>query len=244
MSVATNQMLTGVNTRAIIDKIHGNLKRYTFPRNLFLSVPVRSRLEVELLIKSRTMQTNQAKMMILVAFALCGIGTVRAQDAVDKFQPLVQLSARRLALAEQVALAKWDSHTPVEDPSREEQVIMIAVSEGKPRGLDGTFVSKFFRAQIEANKVVQYSLLANWYRTGRAPGHAPVNLANTVRPELDHLQTALIAALADTSMLRAGTTCHADVAKAVGKYISAHKGDRWCFQTIALDRALAAACRL
>jgi chorismate mutase len=190
------------------------------------------------------MQFNQGKSMLLLVFAMSGLNMAHPENTVDKLHPLVELSARRLALAEQVALAKWDGHTSVEDPSREEQVIMRAVSEGKSRGLDGTFVSKFFRAQIEANKAVQYSLLANWYRAGRAPGHAPLNLANTVRPELDQLQTALIAALADTSIVRAGTTCHADVAKAVGKYISAQKGDRWCLQAIALDRALAAACTL
>lgn len=122
------------------------------------------------------MQFNQGKVMILVAFAISGSDIVRAQNVVDKFQLLVEMSARRLALAEQVALAKWDSHTSVEDPSRESQVIRRAVRESKSRGLDGTFVSKFFRAQIEANKAVQYSLLANWYRAGRAPGHAPVNL--------------------------------------------------------------------
>jgi chorismate mutase len=188
------------------------------------------------------MRFHQRKVMILVAFAISGIDIVRAQNAVDKLQPLVEMSARRLALAEQVAFAKWDGHTSVEDPSREVQVIMRAVREGESRNLDGTFVSKFFRAQIEANKAVQYSLLANWYRAGRAPDHAPVNLANSIRPELDRLQTALIAELTDTAMIRAGTTCHADVANAVGKYISAHKGDRSCLHVIALDRALAAAC--
>ena len=188
------------------------------------------------------MQFSRGKVIGLVLFAISGIDTVRAQTVVDKLQRLVELSARRLALAEQVALAKRDGHTSVEDPSREDEVIMSAVREGKSRGLDGTFVSKFFRAQIEANKAVQYSLLANWYRTGRAPGHAPVNLANSVRPELDQLQTALIAELANTAMTRAGTTCHADVAKAVGKYISSHKGDRWWLDEISLDRALAAAC--
>jgi chorismate mutase len=187
------------------------------------------------------MQFNQGKIMNL-AFAISG-STSRAH-AVDKLQPLVELSARRLALAKPVALAKWDSHTSVEDPSREAQVIMSAVKEGKSRGLDETFVSEFFRAQIEANKAVQYSLLADWYRAGRAPGHAPFNLANTIRPELDRLQTALIAEVADTAMIRAGTTCHADLAKAVGKYMSSYKGDRWCLQAIALDRALAAACAM
>jgi chorismate mutase len=190
------------------------------------------------------MQFNQGKMMILVAFAISGIDIARAQNATDKLQPLVELSARRLALAEPVAFAKWDSRTSVEDPSREAQVIVSAVNEGKSRGLDETFVSKFFRAQIEANKVVQYSLLADWHRAGRAPGHAPVNLANAIRPELDRLQTALITELADTATIRAGTTCHADLAKAVGKYMSSYKGDHWCLQAIALDRALAAACTL
>jgi chorismate mutase len=50
-------------------------------------------------------------------------------------------------------------------------------------------VSNFFRAQIEANKLVQYSLLAEWHRAGKAPDHTSVNLANAIRPELDRLET-------------------------------------------------------
>jgi len=95
-------------------------------------------------------------------------------------------------------------------------------------------VSKFFNAQIEANKIVQYSLLADWYRNSKAP--APV------RPELDQSQTALISALADTRTIRADTTCHADIAKAVGKYLSTHRRDAMSAKAIALDRALAAVC--
>jgi chorismate mutase len=190
------------------------------------------------------MQFNQGNLAILVVFAFSGTETARAQNPIDKLQVLVETSARRLALAKQVALAKWDSRAPVEDPSREAQVIMGAVKQGESRGLDGKFVSNFFRAQIEANKTLQYCLLADWYRAGRAPAHAPINLANTVRPELDQLQTALIAALADTATIRANMTCHTDVAKVVGKYVSAHKHDPWPLHAIALDRALAAACTL
>jgi chorismate mutase len=190
------------------------------------------------------MQVNQGNLAIFVAFAISGIDTARAQNTVDKLQPLVEASARRLALAEQVALAKWDSQAPVEDPSREAQVIMSSVKEGESRGLDGRFVSNFFRAQIDANKLVQYCLLADWHRAGRAPAHAPINLANAVRPELDQLQTALIAALAGTVTTRANRTCHGDVARAVGQYVSAHKHDPWPLHAIALDRSLAAACTL
>jgi chorismate mutase len=188
------------------------------------------------------MQIKLGNLAVFVAFAIGATDIVLAQDAIDKLQPLVEASARRLALAEQVALAKWDSHTPVEDAPREAQVILGAVMQGESKGLDGTFVSKFFRAQIEANKTVQYFLLADWYRAGKAPAHLPINLAATIRPEVDHLQTALIAALADTVIIRAGTTCHTDIARAVGRYVSAHAYDARSLHTVALDRSLAAAC--
>jgi chorismate mutase len=167
---------------------------------------------------------------------------VCAQDAVDKLQPLVETSARRLALAKQVALAKWDSGSSVEDAAREAQVITAAVKDGESRSLDSTFVSQFFTAQIEANKLVQYFLLANWHRRGVAPAHGPINLATTIRPKLDQLQKELVKELADTVAIRASAACHADTAKAVGKYLADHTPDAGPLQEIALDRAMAAAC--
>jgi chorismate mutase len=147
-----------------------------------------------------------------------------------------------LLIAQQVALAKWDSGAAVEDLPREAQVITGAVKDGVSRGLDPTSVSNFFKAQIEANKVIQYSLLADRHRAGRAPTHAPIDIVATIRPELDHVQAALIAELADTVAIRASTTCRADVAKAIGKYVSVQKHEVGPLQSIALDRALAASC--
>jgi chorismate mutase len=189
------------------------------------------------------MQLNKRKLQMIIALIVGGTSMARGQVAIDRLQPLVETSASRLLIAERVALAKWDTGAPVEDKPREAQVIMDAVKEGESRGLDPTWVAEFFKAQIEANKVVQYSLLADWRRSGRVPAHASINLA-TIRPELDQVQKALIAELADTVTIRASTTCHADVAKAVGKYVSVHKHDVGPLQTIALDRALAASCTL
>ena len=169
-------------------------------------------------------------------------GRTYAQNAIDRFRPLVETSAHRLALADQVALAKWDSGMPVEDAAREAQVIASAIEAGESRGLDKEAVSNFFRAQIEANKLVQYSLLAEWRRAGKAPDHAPVNLASTIRPEFDQVQSALIAELGETSGVRASASCRTDIAKAVGKYVSAHENSFSTLKIIALDRALAAAC--
>ena len=105
-------------------------------------------------------------------------------------------------------------------------------------------MSNFFRAQVDANKLVQYSLLAEWRRLGRAPDHKPVNLAGTIRRELDQLGTELIAELTETAALRASPSCPTDIAKAVGKYASAHKNSFDSLKAIALDRAMAAACNV
>ena len=46
---------------------------------------------------------------MVAAFAIGGIGAAYAQNAVEQLQPLVETTARRLMIGEQVAPAKWDS---------------------------------------------------------------------------------------------------------------------------------------
>jgi len=189
------------------------------------------------------MRLNRKKPGLIVALTIIAEATSYPQTGTDHLQRLVEASAQRLVIAEQVALAKWDSGTPVEDTSREAQVIASAIREGESRGLDPTSVSNFFRAQIEANKLVQYSLLAEWRRVGKAPEHTPVNLAGTIRPKLDQVQTALIAELAESGVIRASGSCRTDTAKAVGKYVSAQKDNFSVPEAVALDRAMAATCK-
>jgi chorismate mutase len=84
--------------------------------------------------------------------------------------------------------------------------------------------------------------VAEWRREGRAPDHTPVDLAITIRAELDEGDKALIAELEESKVIRARSSCRTDIAKAVGKYASAHR-KQFCFpKAIALDRALATAC--
>jgi chorismate mutase len=188
------------------------------------------------------MLRNTWTLAIILASAIPVTGVALPQNAQEPLQGLVETSARRLLIAKEVALAKWDQGAPVEDAPREEKVIASAVKGGAAVGLKPASVESFFRAQIEANKVVQYALLADWHRSGTAPAHAPINLVVTIRPQLDQLQTALIADLKDTAAVRASATCPIEVAKAVGKYAMAHKHDLGPLEEIALDRALAAAC--
>ena len=104
---------------------------------------------------------------ILLMIVIGAMGTAYAQNAMGKLERFVETSARRLATARQVALANWDARLEVEDTAREAEVMKTAVTAGQSKGLDRDFVSNFFRAQIEANKLVQYSLLADWRRAGQ-----------------------------------------------------------------------------
>jgi len=193
--------------------------------------------------KIRTISWQMSRHLAVAAgIAIGAIDVAQAQTAIERFRPLVATSARRLAIAERVALAKWDSGVEVEDAAREAQVVLSAVQYGALKGLDERLIANVFTAQIEANKVVQYSLLADWYRNGRAPAHKPVDLA-AIRLELDRLQTDLIEELADLRPLGERATCETDIAKAVGRYL-AHERHHSALQQVALDRAIAAICPL
>lgn len=188
------------------------------------------------------MRPHKKRLVFIAALTISAQGSAHSQNATDQLQPLMETSAQRLAIAEQVALAKWDTGAPVEDAAREAQVIESAVKAGERRGLDQASVSNFFRAQIEANKLVQYTLFASWRRLGKAPDHSPVNLASTIRPKLDQLETELITELANTAGIRASVSCRVDIAKAVVQYVSAHVNSFDPLKAIALDRAVTAAC--
>jgi len=187
----------------------------------------------------------ERKSMAVAIFAISSMFTMHAQTnntSIERLQALVEASAQRLSLADQVALAKWDSGTPVEDAPREASVIAGAVKSGESKDLDPASVANFFRAQIEANKIVQYGLLAKWRRAGGPPQHAPVDLVAAIRPQLDRIQLELMTGLAETKAIRSDPTCKDDIAKAVGKYLVLHKHGIDDLHAIALDRALAATC--
>src|SRR5215469_1360111 len=85
--------------------------------------------------KQTTTRLRKKKLAFLAAWITCAEAGAHPQNAIDNLQPLVETSARRLVIAEQVALAKWDSGTPVEDTAREAQVIAGVIQAGESRGL-------------------------------------------------------------------------------------------------------------
>lgn len=116
------------------------------------------------------------------------------------------LVAQRLALATPVAQSKWLSGKPITDAAREQAVVDEAVALATKDGVDPALVERVIRAQISASKVVQSGLFTVWkHNTEAAPTAAPD--LTTIRPQLDSIDTALVTAIGDASVVANDSRC-------------------------------------
>ncbi|ROM77496.1 chorismate mutase [Pseudomonas brassicacearum] len=159
-----------------------------------------------------------------------------AAPAPDALTPLLNAIGERLAIADQVALSKWDSHKPVEDRQREREVIAAAVAQAPAYKLTSETVEAFFAAQIEANKLVQYINLSDWTLEGKAPDLPRPDLVGQIRPQLDRLQKRLLQQLADFAPYRTDPQCPQWLAQAT------HSNKQHPVHRLALIRATAELC--
>ncbi|MGP6425790.1 chorismate mutase [Pseudomonas pharyngis] len=162
---------------------------------------------------------HPAKLMAGVGLLLSTLLALTAQAATTTQppKPLHQLLAtlnERLNIADLVALTKWDSGKPIQDSPREAQVIDNARKLAAERKLDPEDVAQLIAAQMEANKLVQYGLLAQWQAAGAAPDTPRPDLGKQIRPRLDELQTRLLQQYADFTPYRHDPNCPAWLAKA------------------------------
>jgi chorismate mutase len=127
--------------------------------------------------------------------------------APDSLQPLLVTLNERLSIADLVALTKWDSGKPIQDSAREAQVIANARKLAVERKLNPDEVAELIAAQIEANKLVQYGLVAQWQAAGKAPDTPRPDLANQIRPQLDELQNRLLQQYAAFAPYRKDPQC-------------------------------------
>lgn len=144
----------------------------------------------------------------------CSAKASAPSPAPDSLQPLLVTLNERLSMGDLVALTKWDSGKPIQDSARETQVIANARKMAVDRKLDPDEVAQLIAAQIEASKLVQYGLLAQWRAVGKAPDTPRSDLANQIRPQLDALQNRLLQQYAVFAPYRNDPECANWLAKA------------------------------
>jgi chorismate mutase len=142
----------------------------------------------------------------LLGLLASGVHAAASTPAPDALQPLLATINERLNIADQVALTKWDSGKPIQDTARETLVIANAKKQANERKLDPDEAAELVAAQIEANKLVQYGLIAQWQAAHKAPDVPRPDL-NQLRPKLDELQVRLLQQYADFTPYRVDPDC-------------------------------------
>jgi chorismate mutase len=137
--------------------------------------------------------TGNSCVLAFLFMTICGCAAVTPQHAT--FEPLLALIDQRLAISEEVARSKWNSGAAVEDLARENEIVEAIGRDAGRYGLDAAFAKSFFRAQIEASKLVQNARLAQWRATKQPPFADAPDLQRDIRPQLDRLTPLMLDAL-------------------------------------------------
>lgn len=119
----------------------------------------------------------------------------QAQPDTSAAERLLDLMNRRLALMADVARAKWNSHSPIDDPPRERALRAAVAESGRELGLDPADTTAFFAAQIEAAKAVQRECFREWEAAARGPFPDAPDLVRDMRPKIDAVGRDLLAGL-------------------------------------------------
>ncbi|MEO3867305.1 gamma subclass chorismate mutase AroQ [Nonomuraea sp. B12E4] len=151
-----------------------------------------------------------------VPYAPTGAGVVVSPAEPASLPGLVDLVVRRLVLADAVAAAKFGGGGPISDPARERELLDSVAALSAGLGLDPEAGVRFFRAQIEASKVVQRGLHARWRAHPALRPRETPDLATEVRPRLDLLTPRLLRLLKQTAPDRGCRTRLALARRAAG----------------------------
>jgi chorismate mutase len=103
---------------------------------------------------------------------------------------------QRLGYMDDVARNKWNSGAPIEDLPREREIVDGIGWRAADFGLDAEVARDFFRAQIEASKIIQRTRFSEWRARKQPPFTDVPDLRDRIRPALDALTPEMLIALA------------------------------------------------
>ena len=132
----------------------------------------------------------------LFVLVLAGCATQPPAADIEKIDRVLILIRERLSYMDDVARNKWNSGAAIEDLPREREIIEGIGKQAAGYGLDATIARDFFRAQIEASKIIQNTRFREWRAAGQPRFERVRDLGSEIRPALDALTPAMMSALA------------------------------------------------
>lgn len=147
---------------------------------------------------SRALRSLPSTLAVLFAVALTGCASAPcfSSDDTERVDVLLGAVRQRLDVAPEVARVKWNTKAPIEDLAREKQIVDGVAKAAPDYALDPAAASAFFQAQIDASKVIQRALHAQWTAREQPAFEKVPDLGKDIRPVLDRLTPALMKALA------------------------------------------------
>jgi chorismate mutase len=134
-------------------------------------------------------------LLTAVVVLLAGCAPVPPAADVDGIDRILTLIQQRLGYMDDVARNKWNSGAPIEDLPREREIIDGLGRQAAGYGLDAAIARDFFRAQIEASKIIQRARFAEWRAQNQPPFKDMPDLRERIRPALDALTPEMMKAL-------------------------------------------------
>lgn len=113
-------------------------------------------------------------------------------EAAAQQDALVNLVVQRLALAQDVAAAKYRTGASIDDSAREERLLQSAARTLNVVGSGQQIGMLFLRDQFESSKVIQRSLHHRWRLHPEEVPATNLDLAAEIRPRLDCITTRMI----------------------------------------------------
>lgn len=159
-----------------------------------------------------------------VALALMCHPAEAAAPHGNPWDGVIDAAARRLLTADPVAVAKWHSHQPIDDPAREQQVLAAVEAQATPLGLDPDYVHRVFRDQLDATKDVERARIAAWTGDPASAPAAGTGLA-AIRGQIDSLDRIMVEGLAENTAAAHSPVCRAEVVAAVTGAAVRHRLD-------------------
>ncbi|MBX9402947.1 gamma subclass chorismate mutase AroQ [Lysobacter sp. BMK333-48F3] len=174
--------------------------------------------------------------LLLACLLAAGFPASARPPGSTALERLAELSAQRLQLADRVAASKRRSGKPVEDAARESDQLQRLGEAAVARGLPREAATGFFRAQFEANKLIQYRLLGEPPRRDEAAADL-----DAIRAQLNRLNEQLLDALGPGLGEATGADCTARSRQARERAARRQRLDE--LHRIALSRAFGDLCR-
>lgn len=129
------------------------------------------------------------KHILPLALLLSGCATPNGQ--------LLSLTRERLELVPQIAWTKFSQDIPVYDPVRETTALQSAMAQGTARGVPAETTRRFFAAQMEVARRVQWQWIEGWRKNLVPRPAGPVrSLEDDLRPLMDAISVQQVEALA------------------------------------------------